>query len=99
LRLELDLAEADAEITRGMVIELGELTALTGATAPLVQDPAEHGDGVDEPLAAMRGHSGEGEEVLGHDVIKDLPPGTLYPRPADNCYLGHKEKAGGRQGG
>jgi hypothetical protein len=96
LRLELELAEADAEITRGMVIELGDLTAPAGAGAPLVQDPAEHGDGFDEPLAAMRGRSGEGEEVLGHDVIKALSPGTLYPWPAGNCTLGRKEKAGGR---
>ena len=82
-----------------MVIEFGDLTAPTGAAAPLVQDPAERSDGVDEPLAAMRGRSGEGDELLGHDVIKALPPGALYPRPAGNCYLGHKEKAGGRQGG
>jgi hypothetical protein len=99
LRLELDLAEADAEITRGMVIELGDLTAPAGAAAPFVQNPADHNDGFDEPLTAMRGRSGEGEGVLGHDVTKALPPGTLYPRPAGNCYLDHKEKAGGRQGG
>jgi hypothetical protein len=99
LRLELELAEADAEIARGMVIELGDLAAPAGAAAPLVQDPAEHGDGFDEPLATMRGRRGEGEEVLGHDVIKAVPAGTLYPRPAGNCCPGQKEKAGGRQGG